>query len=395
MSFNFLDAVKNYFDGDMVSKAAGYLGESTGGIQKGLEAIIPVSLAGIINKAQSSPESLMNFAKTAMDSGIASKLSSSFTAGGGGIPEAGPSILSSLFGDRVGTIANSLSDFTGLKGSTTSSLLGSIAPLALSLIGKHAATSNLTPGGVASLLGSQKNQILSAIPSGLNISKLLGIGSIPSINTPSVNIPEKKSNWFWPLLLGLAALLLVWWFVRGCGDKTVSTIPVITDTVATVKTDPVVVDKGPVKLKLPNGVELDAYKGGIEDRLITYLNDPTTSGGKDIWFDFNDLNFKLGTAEIVPESRKELDNITKILQAYPKVKIKVGGYTDKTGAEPANKKISKDRAEAVSKELSASGVGKQVTGAEGYGSEFAKYPADASEEDRIKDRRVSISVREK
>lgn len=393
MSFNFLDAVKNYFDGDMVSKAASYLGESTGGIQKGLEAIIPVSLAGIINKAQSSPESLMNFAKTAMDSGIASKLSSSFTAGGGGIPEAGPSILSSLFGDRVGAIANSLSDFTGLKGSTTSSLLGSIAPLALSLLGKHAATSNLTPGGVASLLASQKNQVLSAMPSGLNISKLLGIGSIPSINTP--NIPEKKSNWFWPLLLGLAAILVIWWFVRGCGDKTTSTAPVIIDTVETAPPASAVVDKGPVKLKLPDGVELDAYKGGIEDRLIAFLNDPTAEAGKDNWFDFNDLNFKLGTAEILPESRKELDNITKILKAYPKVKIKVGGYTDKTGAEPANKKISKERAEAVSKELTASGVGKQVTGAEGYGSEFAKYPADAPETDRVKDRRVSISVREK
>jgi outer membrane protein OmpA-like peptidoglycan-associated protein len=41
------------------------------------------------------------------------------------------------------------------------------------------------------------------------------------------------------------------------------------------------------------------------------------------------------------------------------------------------------------------GVGSQLAGAEGYGSEFAKYPADAPETDRIKDRRISVSVREK
>ncbi|MBO9571145.1 MAG: OmpA family protein, partial [Chitinophagaceae bacterium] len=154
-------------------------------------------------------------------------------------------------------------------------------------------------------------------------------------------------------------------------------------------------DKGPVKLRLPNGVEIDAYKGGIEDLLIAFINDTAAKAGKDNWFDFNSLNFKFGTAEILPESRPQLENITQILKAYPKVKIKIGGYTDKTGSEDANKKISKERAEAVSQALTASGVRSQITGAEGYGSEFAKYPADAPETERIKDRRVSVSVREK
>jgi outer membrane protein OmpA-like peptidoglycan-associated protein len=116
---------------------------------------------------------------------------------------------------------------------------------------------------------------------------------------------------------------------------------------------------------------------------------------KDKWFDFHDLNFKFGTAEIVPESRNEVANIEKILKAYPKVKIKIGGYTDKVGDEAANKKLSNERANAVKQDMKTAGVGGQVSDAEGYGSQFAKYPADAPEEDRIKDRRVSVSVREK
>ena len=43
--------------------------------------------------------------------------------------------------------------------------------------------------------------------------------------------------------------------------------------------------------------------------------------------------------------------------------------------------------------LDKASVGKQVTGADGYGSDFAKYPATAPEADRVRDRRVSVSVR--
>jgi outer membrane protein OmpA-like peptidoglycan-associated protein len=45
--------------------------------------------------------------------------------------------------------------------------------------------------------------------------------------------------------------------------------------------------------------------------------------------------------------------------------------------------------------LRNAGLEGQVVGAEGYGSEFAKFPESAPEADRVKDRRVSVSVREK
>jgi outer membrane protein OmpA-like peptidoglycan-associated protein len=196
-----------------------------------------------------------------------------------------------------------------------------------------------------------------------------------------------------PLIAGLAAVVLLLWFWRGC-NKTENTVPA-TDTVVQKTVDTVVLDREQAKVKLPNGVELDCYKGSIEELLVAFLNDPNAMPGQDNWFDFNDLNFVFGTAEIVPESRKELDNLIEILKAYPKVKIKIGGYTDKVGDEAANVKLSSDRAAAVKAELDAAGVGSQVVGSEGYGSQFAKYPASAPEVDRLKDRRVSVSVREK
>jgi outer membrane protein OmpA-like peptidoglycan-associated protein len=396
MSWNFLDAVKGHFTSELLGKAASYLDEPDATLQKGLDTIIPVALAGIVKKAESgNTESLLSFAKQALDSGILHNLGGTFSAAGGGIPSIGPSLITGLFGDKFGAIANAVSNFTGMKGATTSSLFGSVVPLALSLLGKYAKDNNSTPGAIASLLGSQKSGIMASLPGGFDLAKLLGSAEpVKAAVYQAAPEPAKSNNkWLLPLLLLLAGAALLWWFLRGCGEPKVEEPVVVHDTLT--KTNVIVVEREPLKVKLPNGVELDAYKGSIEDLLVAFLNDPNAKPGNDNWFDFSDLNFKFGTAEIIPESRKELDNIIQILKAYPNVKIKLGGYTDKIGDEAANKKLSRERAEAVMAALKDGGVGAQVEGAEGYGSEFAKYPESAPEEDRLKDRRVSVSVRAK
>jgi outer membrane protein OmpA-like peptidoglycan-associated protein len=400
MSFNLLDAVKGYLSNEVMSGAAQYLGENPAVLQKGLEVIAPASILGITDKLKTDSDGVMQLASQALDSGVLGSFSSLFSEAGGGIPKIGPSLISGIFGDKFGGIANAVSSFTGGKGASTSSLFGTILPLALALIGKHAKDNNLGGSAVASLLGGQRSNLLSAFPGGFDAAKAFGFASTkPVEHTHHTHAPieEKKTNWLWPVLLGLGGLLLAWWLMRSCNKDVVPETTAIHDTVTVTKTDTmtVTVNKEPLKLKLPNGVEIDAYKGGIEDLLIAFLSDPNAKPGNDNWFDFNDLNFEFGTANIVPESKKEVDNIAEILKAFPKAKIKLGGYTDKVGDEAANKKLSGERATAVLEALKVAGVGAQVTGAEGYGSEFAKYPADAPEVDRIKDRRVSVSVREK
>ncbi|MEP7318208.1 MAG: hypothetical protein ABI921_05695, partial [Panacibacter sp.] len=75
-----------------------------------------------------------------------------------------------------------------------------------------------------------------------------------------------------------------------------------------------------IKVGLPGGIELDAFKGGIEDKLVAFLNDPQSKAGKDVWFDFDNLNFKTGNAELTAESYGQVQNIAAILKAYPKLK---------------------------------------------------------------------------
>lgn len=395
MSWSLLDAVKGQFTNELVKTAGTYLGESESSIAKGLDAVIPTALFGIAKKAEDGDvNSLLSLAKTALDSGLLNNIAGTFSASGGGVPSIGPSLITGLFGDKFGAIANAVSAFTGMKGASTSSLFGTVVPLALAMLGRHARDNNATPGAIASLLSGQKNAILSALPSGFSLGKLFDVEPLrkAAANVTQVVEEKKKNNWLLPLLLLLAAAALLWYFLKGCGGTPEAVAPT-PDTVT--KTNVIVVTREPLKVKLPNGVELDAYKGGIEDLLVAFLNDPNAQAGKDNWFDFNDLNFEFGTANIIPESRKEVDNIVQILKAFPNVKVKIGGYTDKVGDDAANKKLSQERADAVAAALRDAGVGAQVEGAEGYGEEFAKYPESAPDEDRLKDRRVSLSVRAK
>ncbi len=396
MSINMINSLNSYFSDELVGKAAEFLGENESIIRKGLNAVIPVSLAGIVKKAESgNAESLLSLARTAFESGIIDNIADTFSSQGGGIPTISPALISGIFGNKFGTVANMISSTTGLKGASTSSLLGSVLPLALGLLGKYAKDNNSTPGAISEMLGAQKNTILSGMPSDINISKIFDT-SVPALQAfGSVAEPAPfKNKMLYIILTTVAGLALLLWLAKGCGQKT-EPMALPHDTVVLINKDTLVVNKESIKVTLPNGVILDAYKGGIEDLLVAFLNDPSSLAGKDKWFDFNELNFTFGTAEIIPGSFKEVINIKEILKAYPKVKIKLGGYTDKVGDESANKKLSQQRADAVAAMLKEMGVESQLAGAEGYGAAFAKYPAEAPESDRIKDRRISVSVREK
>jgi len=402
MAVNLVDSVKGVFTNDIIGKASSLLGESEGGVSKALAAGIPSLFTGIISNAgKDGGTNVLNLAKQAAGSGILNNLGGIFSGGSStsSLLSTGSNMLSGLLGNKVGGLSSLIANYSGVKQSSINSILSVLAPIALSFVGKQALTNNFSPGGLLNWLNGQKASIANAVPAGLNLSGLLEGGSAKVNNTMSeVTEQAKSTKWLWPLLLAIAAIALLWYLMRGGNNKVATTVTTDSATVAPPAQEPAVnapVARENFKVKLPGGSELDAYKGGIEDQLVTFLNGANNKPGNDLWFDFDDLNFKTGTAEIIPESEKQLNNIVAILKAYPKVKIKIGGYTDKTGDEANNKKLSKSRAAAVKSVLDAAGVGKQVVGAEGYGSEFAKAAADAPDSDRIKDRHVSVSVRAK
>jgi outer membrane protein OmpA-like peptidoglycan-associated protein len=142
---------------------------------------------------------------------------------------------------------------------------------------------------------------------------------------------------------------------------------------------------------LPGGFKLKGNPAGIEQLLVSYIEDPNWPADKTTWFDFDRLLFKTGSADLdMEKSKEQLANVTEILKAYPKVKLKVGGYTDNTGAAAANKKLSNERAKSVVAALVKNGLDAKRLVPEGYGSEHPVCPANDTEECKAKNRRISV-----
>lgn len=405
MSMNLLDSVKGLITPDLIGQAASFLGENESGVTKALGGIAPAVLQGIISNAgKDQGAGILDMAKNAAGSGILDNPGSLFGSSGSSMMSMGTNLLSGLFGDKTSGLASLISSFAGIKSSSSNSLLSALAPMALGLVGKYVMSNGLSGGGLLSWLNGQKDSIANAVPAGLNLSGIFDDGAVKVKETAQAYTEPVRDQapaggmpkWLLPLLLLVLGSLALWYFLKGCNDQQEAvTTPVETEVkpAEPVVTAPV---RESMKVKLVNGVEIEAYKGGVEDRIVACINDAACVPGKDLWFDFDDINFELGSAAITAESQRQVKNIAEILKAYPGLKIKIGGYTDKTGDAAANKKLSQERAETVSAAIVTSGANAtQLEKAEGYGSEFAKVAADASDEERKADRRISVSIRAK
>jgi outer membrane protein OmpA-like peptidoglycan-associated protein len=388
MSPNLSELVKSFVTPDLISAASSFLGEDVPGISKAVDAAVPALLSSIVNRSANEQTTVFDLAKQAAGSGVFDDLPGLF-AGNASLLNMGSGWISRLLGNNTGVVSSLISSYAGIKPSSATTLLSTLAPLALGAVGRHAVSNGLDAEGLSSLLLSQKDILRHSIPQGLNVSALIGT----TAEKPQPDYLQQEHApglpvWVLPLLLVVTGALLIWYFL---GDKN-DTAP---EAATTIKVQELPQAKQMLKVELPDGKVLDAYRGGIEDQLVNFLKDPSAVAGKDVWFDFDNLNFATGTADITPESQAQINNIAAILRAFPEARIKIGGYTDKTGDESANLTLSKNRAEAVRSALGAAGVGAQITDAEGYGSQYAKLPAEAPESSRAVDRRVSVSVREK
>lgn len=427
MSLNIIDLIKGQLGSALVSQAASQLGESEAGISKAISGLLPVIVGGLANNSDN--PAVLDSVSNASSQGVLGNLLD--TASNNSMVSG---LLSSIFGDKLSGIINTIATYAGISNNSSSSLLNLVTGATVGSVGKYAAENNLDKSGISSLLNDQKGVVSTLLPAGLSLASLnvgdwakgykfdndndtiastpheepkvevtrsvADGGTFPNNPTPS----EGGSIWKWllPLLLLIAAGYFLW---KQCEKKETTTtttvsgdsLNTVNDTMSTQNdTTTMTTTKVDEDIDL-NGMALKGYKGGLEDQMITFLkSDGYKNAANDDalnkkWYDFDHVNFKIGSANALEAgSEGQLQNLVAILKAYPDAKIKIGGYTDKTGDEAKNKKLSSDRAHFIKDWLGKQGVGAQVIAADGYGSEFAKVDASASNEERAVDRKMSV-----
>ena len=104
------------------------------------------------------------------------------------------------------------------------------------------------------------------------------------------------------------------------------------------------------------------------------------------------VQFKLGSAELLPESFPLLDEVVAVLLENPQIEsLQVEGHTDSTGGAAVNRKLSKERAESVRAYLVSKGVDGKRLVAKGFGPDKPQVPNDTPE-GQEQNRRVEFNI---
>jgi outer membrane protein OmpA-like peptidoglycan-associated protein len=101
--------------------------------------------------------------------------------------------------------------------------------------------------------------------------------------------------------------------------------------------------------------------------------------------------FEFNKSVLLQKPFPELNRLANFMKEHPDVKIQINGHTDEVGSAEYNKKLSKERAEAVANYLIQNGIRQDRLKTKGFGNSEPIAPND-TEEGRLKNRRVEIEI---
>lgn len=108
-------------------------------------------------------------------------------------------------------------------------------------------------------------------------------------------------------------------------------------------------------------------------------------------FTLNDVHFDFGSATLLPDSFKQLEELYEYLKWKENCRIEVAGHTDNVGQESDNMVLSQKRAESVKAWLVKKGIESSRIISKGYGS-TQPVADNTNEEGRQRNRRTEVRI---
>jgi outer membrane protein OmpA-like peptidoglycan-associated protein len=402
MSNTLIKSVRSVFTNDLTSKFSLLLNEIPGNVQNAVQAAIPIVLTEVLRQAGSAAGAtkIANLSKQAAGNDLFGQLhelglSSGSLVTGSSLLKKGSDFAGDLLADRKDIVIKEIGRYSGASIASASFIAGVVSFASLDSIGRQMTAGSMDAKTLALWLDTQRESIKDAIPAGLEVKAPLGIHRYPREKA----VRTRRNMWL-SVSLGsvvlFAAIFLIFFWPHKQTDMASAANPadtiVTASAVVTTVRDTVRSEAG--RVALPNGKLLDAHQGGMEDQLVTFLGDPNTKLNKKNgdWFDFTKIGFASNSASLLLESEVQLKNIVAILAAFPKAKIKIGGYSDNVGDFADNVRLSQQRADNIyAKLIDLDAKHSQLKGAKGYGP---KHPVgdNGTAVGRHMNRRMSIDV---
>ncbi len=377
-----MDMARGAFGADTLARLSSWLGESPAGTKAAVQDALPVSLVGLANQAGSeegSRELLTRFQRGDYPHLEPDEIGRAMNdpAASDRLVQSSQGFMGNLFGGKLGSIIEGMSEHTGVSRSAISKLMSLAAPLVMGLIGKRAVSDHLDAGGLRRYLGEQKNLAASLlpgslskllVPAGATAAATMAPRAVPVATSHAAATMERRKAFPWWIvgLLAVAALLAFAW--NRLSRRNVA--PQQREVSAQLEAPSASIAVGNIA-PLTRVIE---GSGPLPQRMLL----------KDLTFATDSANMDLG-------SRQVLDEVAAVLIAHPKAKVRVEGHTDSTGMADANRQLSQARAESTRRYLVDRGVDAGRIEAMGYGADRPIATNDTTA-GRTENRRTELVV---
>lgn len=139
------------------------------------------------------------------------------------------------------------------------------------------------------------------------------------------------------------------------------------------------------------GYYMDVQEAKLREKMQGTGVSVTRSGDNIILNMPNNVTFDSSQANLKPAGANTLTGVAMVLKEYPKTAVNVVGYTDSTGGQALNMKLSQQRAESVASALITQGVTANRIRTSGMGP-ANPVASNSTEEGKAQNRRVEITL---
>jgi len=387
MASDLIGLVQGVLNSGVIDQIGKAVGEPQAKTQAAVNGAAPSVLAGVLNGIGSSPGGAGQILSSLSGGGfdkVLTNLPAMLGGGSGSVDQLvgmGKQVLGSLFGDKLGAVGGALASSSGVSTSSGQSILAMAAPVVMGMLGKQLG-SNPSPSGLLNILIANKDAITRLAPAGL--MGALGVKSFDQLTGKATGMLEQAASagarkWI-PIAAIAAAVIIGYLAWENCGQQAQQAGNAATAAV-----------KKLTSIALPGGSTINVMPDTFLYNLAHYLG---STGPAPKTFIFDNLNFETGGTTLTPASTVTVNDLTRVLNAYPAVQVKLVGYTDTTGDPAANVTLSQARARAVADLLAKGGVAPSRITTDGLGAANPVASND-NEEGRAKNRRLELVVTQK
>lgn len=326
MAANLTSVVMQFLTPEVIAQIASFLGLDKAATQKAAGGAVPALLASL-SDLTTTPAGTSQLSKL-LSQQAGSPADILRNASAQGLAETGSSMLSGLFGGRtLDAMAQAVGKFAGTGDSGGKLLLSALGPIVLGALGQQQRNSGLDANGLASLLRSQKDQFVAAIPPGL-ADQLGAKGLIDGISSASGRVSTAASRAAdaatntaaqWPYWLAALVVLggLGWYAIQRQTQETVAAQPpaATRQVTGTVGVAPADLNVDGVNLANQFNSSIDTLKSAlprITDAASAQANLPKIG---EVTQQLNDISAR--AAKLSPEGRSALAKL--IVAAGPSI----------------------------------------------------------------------------